>query len=126
MNNTVRNILSVVAGVITGFCIGAVLIYATVMSISKDDGIGGTLLFLFIGVFIPTFCSGAVCGYIATGKPYLNLLATSISLILLLLINNDFKNFTINIEAVVGALLATVFVFIGGELGMMLRKRQSA
>jgi hypothetical protein len=125
LNNTTKNILSVVAGTLTGFCLGAVLIYVCNMSITEKWGIAGFLLGLVIGFLIPAFFSGAVCGYIANNKPYLNLFVTSLLLILVLLINNDFKGFVINIQTLASAALGITFVFIGGEYGMFLKKKSA-
>ncbi len=123
MNNTARNILSILAAILTGFCLGAVLIYICAMSITEKDGVAGILLFLIVGFFIPAFFSGVICGYIANEKQYLNLSLTSISLILILLINNDFKGIVINIELLLSTVLAITFVFLGGEFGMVLKKK---
>lgn len=123
MNNIARNILSILFGTLTGFCLGAVLIYVSAMAITNDTGIIKTIFFLLIGVFIPAFCSGMVCGYISSNKLYLNLLATSISLLLILLINNDFKDFEISIQGLAVPVMITTFVFIGGEVGILFKKR---
>ncbi len=77
MGNTTRNILSIAAAVATSFCLGAVLIYICAMTISNEDKIGGILFFLSIGIFIPTFSGGFICGYISNQKDNSNILISS-------------------------------------------------
>jgi MFS family permease len=123
MKITVRNIVSVIAGVITSFCSGAILLYITIMTITDEVGLTGKLLFVITGFFIPCFSGGLVCGYISDRKDYLFVLITSFILILLVLFNNDFKGDLSNSRWLFLFPFIVFSTLAGGFAGIRIKKK---
>ena len=124
-NDSLRNILSVFLGVATSFFLGIVLIFLSGMLVGYEDRIAAMMLLLIIGIFIPTFTGGFVCGYISNRKD--NILAVIISFILIFILslNNDFK-FTVSAYKVSGVFILTVlFTYLGGIAGKSMKKKIS-
>ncbi len=112
-------------GVATSFFLGIVLIFLSGMLVGYDDRIAAMMLFLIIGIFIPTFTGGFVCGYISNRKDNILPVIISFILIFILSLNNDFK-FTVHAYKVSGVFILTVlFTYLGGIAGKSMKKKIS-
>jgi len=124
-NDPLRNILSVFLGVATSFFLGIVLIFLSGMLVGYEDRIAAMMLFLIIGIFIPTFTGGFVCGYISNRKDNILPVIISFILIFILSLNNDFK-FTVPAYKISGVFILTVlFTYLGGIAGKNMKKKIS-
>lgn len=124
-NETGRDVLSVGAGIATGFCLGVALIYLCAMMLNSGEGVAAMLLFLSIGIFIPTFSAGLVCGYISNRKDNILTLITSFILIFILSLNNDFKFNLPAYRVLILFSLIIVFTYLGGIVGKKIKGKLS-
>lgn len=111
------------AGVITSFLLGAPLIYITAMIASDLNEIAGIVFVAVIGIFIPAFSGGLVCGYLSPKKDYTNILTTSLILLFILALNNDFKSDGSNYRIWLLICFVIFSTFIGGSIGFKIKKK---
>lgn len=122
-NETIKNVLSVGAGVATSFCLGVVLIYLCAMMINNDESLAGMLLFLSIGIFFPAFSGGLVCGYISDRKDNALFLITSLILVFIISLNNDFRFGIPAYRVLLLFFLIIIFAYSGGLIGRKLKRK---
>lgn len=119
----ISNFLSVAAGVLTSFFLGAVLLYLSSYFLINSSGLIPSLLFITIGIFIPCFSGGLVCGYLSTRKDYTYIFITSLISIFLVGLNNDFKFKVATHKILLLFALIVAFTLIGGAVGYKLKNQ---